>query len=171
MMSTIPFPSHPARPPGPTTCPIAKASKSEAPQAVYQKTSQVSHVKVIPQANLPPREQSFDYRTKEIDSQGVRVRGHLEAPPLHITSAKELLCQFLQYFRQLCGRACKAEEPLFFFIGWARSMESLSRAQINRASKEGSICFYSPERYVGVFSKVVVGCLGSVLSNKLEPCH
>lgn len=31
---------------------------------------------------------------------------------LHITSAEELLCQFLEYFRQLCERACKAEEPI-----------------------------------------------------------
>lgn len=53
---------------GPTTSSRAKVSESEAPQAVYPKTAQVSHVRAIPGANFPPRNQSFEDRMKEIDS-------------------------------------------------------------------------------------------------------
>lgn len=62
--------------------------------AVYQKTIQV---KAIPGANSLPRDQSFDDRMK-----------------IEIASAKELPCQSPQYFKQLYGRPCKAEEPIVF---------------------------------------------------------
>lgn len=47
------------------------------------------------------------------------VLDHSQKPDrttLHITPPKELLCQCLQYFQQLCGRACKAEEPILLCV-------------------------------------------------------
>ena len=47
------------------------------------------------------------------------VLDHSQKPDrttLHITSPKELLHQFLQYFQELCARACKAEEPILMCV-------------------------------------------------------
>ncbi len=47
------------------------------------------------------------------------VLDHSQKPDrstLHIGSPKELLPQFLQYFQELCGRACKAKEPILLCV-------------------------------------------------------
>lgn len=69
------------------------------------------------------------------------VLDHSQKPDwttLHITFPKELLDQFLQYFQQLCGRVCKAEEPILLWVFCHGDLDTYG-LQIGGKKEDGSL--------------------------------